>query len=307
MAKMPGAEWRPLGTQTEPRITPLVWCLHSMAGSFAGTQQWFETFNGPGYQGTESHFGVAFDGRIRQWQDTGRQADANGPDGGMYILSIETEDDGTPDDTPWTPKQMEAIARILAWGHAEHAIPVQRAAGAGRQFAGVAIHRDGIDPWRRPGHDRWSTSRGKTCPGEARIRQVPAVIARARILAGLDKPSGGNGSSAALPTKGSTMIMLGQIVGRDEIFVGNSQTSRHIRRPSSVLRVQGSVRDWTADPDATTVWTYADLDEMQDVMGMLVTDPVDWSDLEDTEKAILADLKAAPVRVADELRNRLTA
>jgi hypothetical protein len=224
MSRMPGAEWSPLGPQTEPRITPTVVCLHSMAGSFSGTDAWFRKFNGAGYQGTESHFGVAFDGRIRQWQDTGRQADANGPDGGGYVLSIETEDDGTPDNTPWTPAQVESIARILAWAHAEHRIPLADTRGW-PGMPGVAIHRYGINPWRMGGHDRWSTSAGKTCPGEARIRQVPAVIARARILAGLDKPTDSSKPLApATLTSGDSMFVISApdrgvaVIGPDYFF-----------------------------------------------------------------------------------------
>jgi hypothetical protein len=287
MSRMPGAEWSPLGPQTEPRITPTVVCLHSMAGSFSGTDAWFRKFNGAGYQGTESHFGVAFDGRVRQWQDTGRQADANGPDGGGYVLSIETEDDGTPDDTPWTPAQVEAIARILAWAHAEHGIPLVDTKGV-PDTRGVAIHRYGVRPWRKPGHDRWSTSAGKTCPGEARIRQVPAVIARARILAGLDKPS----DSSKPATRKDDDMKLIEAEGRGVALLGAAYFygAPDVEARDALIRAYGA-------PDRVNAREF-DLLRAAHIFGTTAEDVLD------ALEALPADVAEA---VANELRTRLTA
>ena len=219
MAIYPGARWRPLGANTEPRITPRVVCLHTIVGSRSSAYNWFKYGNGEGYRGTESHFGIGMDGTVDQWQDTDFQADANGPDGGFYVISIETGDDGTPEDTPWTPEQFERIAQVLAWCYEEHDIPLELIPDTRPGRRGVGYHRQGVDPWRVPGGDRWSTSFGKTCPGEARIAQVPAVIERARVLAGLDDdmPSADEVASAVwnyrvkhtldVPARASTMLV----------------------------------------------------------------------------------------------------
>lgn len=78
--RYPGASWRPLGTQSEPLITPRVLVFHTMVGYLRGTDSLFRR---EGYTGTESHFGVggpwdggALDGAVWQWQSIDRQADA---------------------------------------------------------------------------------------------------------------------------------------------------------------------------------------------------------------------------------------
>ena len=70
--RYPSASWRPLGTQSEPAITPRILIFHTMVGSLKGTDA---LFRGQGYTGTESHFGVggpwdgaALDGAVWQWQ-----------------------------------------------------------------------------------------------------------------------------------------------------------------------------------------------------------------------------------------------
>jgi hypothetical protein len=294
VARMPGAEWSPLGPQTEPRITPTVVCLHSMAGSFSGTDAWFRKFNGAGYQGTESHFGVAFDGRVRQWQDTGRQADANGPDGGGYVLSIETEDDGTPDNTPWTPAQFEAIARILAWAYAEHGVPLVDTKGV-PDARGVAIHRYGVNPWRKPGHDRWSTSAGKTCPGEARIRQVPAVIARARILAGLDRPADSS-KPPAPATSGDRPMYLISCPARGVAVIGDDYwmplpNDEHVHAALALLPAENVKA--TDNPRLFDLW---------------VAIATQGKTSSDAVEAAMAEVPSETAQlVVDELRSRLTA
>ncbi len=59
MLTYPAAVHKPLGPQTEPRMTGHdIVCLHTMAGYLSSTDRYFRAANGAGYIGTESHFGV---------------------------------------------------------------------------------------------------------------------------------------------------------------------------------------------------------------------------------------------------------
>lgn len=211
MTRMPGAVWDPLAgnwfRQPLMRAHNIV-CVHTMVGSLSGTRRWFADGNGPGYHGSESHFGTFPDGRKLQWQDIAHSADAN-RDGNGDVISIENADmgPGFPDwDTgsadnvpPFTPAQVEANAQIIAWAcsteaHADcprswvchrEGIPIRLVPDTRPGRRGIAYHRQGCDPWRVEGGVRWSSSYGKGCPGPARIRQtVNLIIPRARQIAG---------------------------------------------------------------------------------------------------------------------------
>jgi N-acetylmuramoyl-L-alanine amidase len=131
MTRYSKATWRPLGEQTQPRMKRHdIICLHTMVGTLTGTDRMFKN---NGYSGTESHFGIGGkwgdgrDGEVLQWQDTEFQADAN-LDGNHRIISIETGDNfpkKAADIEPWTPKQLEALAQLIAY--------LRHPAGAGRR------------------------------------------------------------------------------------------------------------------------------------------------------------------------------
>lgn len=208
----PRAEHRPLGPQTEPRMTGHdVVCLHTMVGYLASTDQYFRCGNGVGYAGTESHIGIGgtwgkdgtlgLDGVVRQWQDLMHQADAN-LDGNPTTISVETADNTARPIQPWTLLQCEAIAEFLEWvcDKATHAgcpdtwtchqvgIPLVLIPDTLPGRRGIGYHRQGCDPWRVLGGVRWSASRGKDCPTQARIDQIPAIIARAQAIAAAKRP-----------------------------------------------------------------------------------------------------------------------
>lgn len=203
MLTYPGAAFKPLGPQTEPSMTGHdIVCIHTMVGYLSSTDRYFRVTNGAGYQGTESHYGVGgkwgsdavagLDGVVYQWQDIAHQADAN-LDGNSTVISIETADNAARPIQPWTLLQCEAIARLLAWlcSVAVHAdcpstwachrdgIPLALIPDTKPGRRGIGYHRQGIDPWRVDGGVKWSDSRGKDCPTEARIAQLPAILARA--------------------------------------------------------------------------------------------------------------------------------
>lgn len=196
MARYPDAVWVPLGAQSEPRMRAYdIVCMHTMVGSLLGTERYFKQ---QGYGGTESHFGVggssdrSRDGQVRQWQDTAHQADAN-LDGNWHVLSIETSDGGDP-SRPWSTKQLNAIVNTIAWLCRTHDIPPVLIPDTRPGRRGLAYHRQGVpasrwhqgEPgWLVPGGERWSSSVGKTCPGDVRIEQfIDTVIPHVQAALG---------------------------------------------------------------------------------------------------------------------------
>lgn len=203
----PGATWRPLGAQSQPAMTghDLV-IVHTMVGSLVGTDTMFRA---AGYTGTESHYGLGgswgrdraaqLDGVVYQWQDRSRTADAN-LDANPIAISVETADNApanAEDIARWTTSQAASLVELLAWecsvaAHAQcppewtchtRGIPAALVPDSRPGRRGIAYHRQGIDPWRVPGGQEWSTARGKACPGPQRIAQlteeiIPAVGVR---------------------------------------------------------------------------------------------------------------------------------
>lgn len=221
--RCPFAEWRPLGPQTEPSMRGHdIVCAHTMVGYVSSTDPYFRTVNGKGYAGTESHYGIGgrwgpdlgggLDGKIWQWQDRNHEADAN-LEGSDHVISIETADNAKEPIEPWTPKQLDALVRLIAWecSHIAHrdcpsswacrkgttwrgvkvAIPPTLIADTKPGRRGIGYHRQGCPPskwtagepgWLVPGGEKWSTSTGKDCPKQVRVDQlIKAVIPRVQI------------------------------------------------------------------------------------------------------------------------------
>lgn len=182
--RLSGAEWRPLGPETEPTIDPEVLIFHTMVGYLKGTEG---VFKSQGYTGDESTWGVggpwdgaALDGVIWQWQDTRRQADAQYA-GNAYADSVETSDGGNPNH-PWSSAQLVSLIDIaVAFCHAHpnrkpHLVNATGPLG------------DGAFGYHELRHD-WNLS-GHRCPGavrEAQLRTIVIPKARA-ILQGATPP-----------------------------------------------------------------------------------------------------------------------
>jgi hypothetical protein len=200
MTTMPGAKYRPLErTQGQSRMARHdIICLHTMVGSLTSTDAFFKR---GGWSGTESHFGVGgkwgadathgLDGEIYQWQDTEYVAHAN-LEGNHRVISVETADNAPnlPSQIkPWTPAQLDAIVRIIAWACRKYEIPAVLIPDTKPGRRGIGYHRQGCEHSRGigkvpgflvAGGERWSTSRGKECPGAQRIAQIPGIITRVR-------------------------------------------------------------------------------------------------------------------------------
>jgi hypothetical protein len=187
-------------------------CVHTMAGFLAGTESMFQK---DGWAGTESHFGVGGpadpgkDGIVYQWVDTDFQADAN-LQGNARLISIETSDGG--DETnPWSTAQLDAITEIIVWCCREYSIPAELIADSAPGRRGIGYHRQGIDPWRVAGGEKWSNSQGKVCPGDVRIAQLVNDIVP-RVKQQVSPPSGSFRLESVSPesgVSGSEVVLTG--------------------------------------------------------------------------------------------------
>jgi N-acetyl-anhydromuramyl-L-alanine amidase AmpD len=157
---MPGAIWRPVPNCTKGGQDSVVGVvLHIMEGTLIGSDAWFRN---PASQAS-AHFGVSKAGVIYQWVDTKDRAWAQS--GGNHTwLSIEHE--GHEGDA-LTPPQLAATARIVAWTHAEHGVPLVISNSTGTR--GIGWHGMGGAAWG--GH--------YDCPGEPIKAQRTAIIAAA--------------------------------------------------------------------------------------------------------------------------------
>ena len=181
--RYPGAIYKPLGTQTQPRMARYdIFCFHTMVGSLAGTH---DMFSKNGYGGTESHYGVggiwggdantSNDGVAYQWQDLAYTADAN-LDGNPRIISVETADNAKIPIAPWTAKQLETLIDMAVWHCITYDIPPVLIPDTKPGRRGIGYHAQGIPPNLVSGGERWSSADGKVCPDTARIRQLKEII-----------------------------------------------------------------------------------------------------------------------------------
>jgi len=178
--RYPAAAWRPLGTQSEPLITPRILVFHTMVGTLRSSEALFRQ---DGYTGVEAHFGVggpwdgaALDGAVWQWQSIDRQADAQAG-GNPYCVSIETSDGGDP-DRAWSARQIEALIELAVWFCQQTGAPARLVSGTGDH--GFGYHRQ-FATWNPQGH---------TCPNPTRQRQLQAIVIPrvAQRLSGDDMP-----------------------------------------------------------------------------------------------------------------------
>ena len=138
-----------------------------------------------------SHFYVAEDGTVEQYIDTDFYSAAD-YEGNDATISIESWDGygrlwTTGQPPPWTAAQVAALKALSTWIIQTHpTIPTRLATDSrvGASSRGLSWHRLGVEssPPFRPGYRvdggmYYSTSVGKTCPGDARIAQIPGILA----------------------------------------------------------------------------------------------------------------------------------
>ena len=199
MARYPGASWRPIaryqpgGKSFRPDFNPRRLVLHTAVSN--ATPSMFSFFNVDGR--ATPHFYVGRDGEVEQYIDTDHGSSAV-LDGSPTCITVETWDGyghtwaGGAPGPRWRDKQVESLARLAVWCHAEHGIPLKQLPSSKPGTEGVGWHRQGIDgnfppgllAGRVNGGERWSLAQGKVCPTDTRIRQgVDQVIPRALAIA----------------------------------------------------------------------------------------------------------------------------
>lgn len=132
--------------------------LHIIQGSIESADIWFHNAKAQ----ASAHFGNAKDGRFFQWVDTDDKAWAEAAGNGQWI-SVENE--GHAGDS-LTPQQIENIAQLYVWLHAEYGVPIQSTDDPNGE--GLCWHGAGGAAWG--GHT--------ACPGEPIKAQRPAILAR---------------------------------------------------------------------------------------------------------------------------------
>jgi hypothetical protein len=204
-----GTQYKPLSSQqTQPAMTAHdIACAHTMVGNLTSTHGMFME---NGYGGTESHVGVGgkwgpdadkgLDGVAYQWQDMRYSADAN-LDGSRRIISVETADNAPHDAADiqdWTQKQLDKLIEMftricsldfhkncpehwvcrqgVVWNGVKVAIPPVLVPDSKPSRRGLAYHRQGINPWRVSGGEKWSKYDGKECPADRRIKQFKEIV-----------------------------------------------------------------------------------------------------------------------------------
>lgn len=198
MARYAAATFRPIlryapgGSAHRSTFTGRRLIIHT---AVSNASSMFGFFNEPGR--ATPHFYVNRDGAVEQFIDTAHGSSAN-LEGNHDCITVETWDGGTGPWSPgpeFTPKQVEALARLAAWCYTTHGIPLERLPSSLPGTQGVGWHRLGIDGnfpeapgellgGRVTGGEHWTTSPGKVCPTDTRIKQIVGeILPRAIVLA----------------------------------------------------------------------------------------------------------------------------
>lgn len=188
MPKMPGAIQRPIHRSNygDKRSRTDCVILHVDAGGADTLAGLWSRANA----GASSNFYVTDEGTIEQYVDSDYKTYTS-KDGSWRSIGVETE--GKDDGSVWTKAQCEKIAELLAWCHKTHGVPLQIMRSSRSDEKGVGYHRLGVDGnfpatgihagrQQRGGGELWSSSRGKTCPTDERIDQIPGIISRAQQI-----------------------------------------------------------------------------------------------------------------------------
>lgn len=135
-----------------------------------------------------SHFYVAKDGTVEQYIDTTYRS-ASDLHGNDSTISVETQGGvRNPEGERWTAAQVEALMKLWRWARDTHDIKNQVAKNTqtNENSSGLSWHRLGVDgnfsgrkgilstSWK-PGGILYSKARGKICPGDAKILQIPGI------------------------------------------------------------------------------------------------------------------------------------
>lgn len=203
----------------------------------------------------ESHFFIKMNGVIEQYMDTRVRADANRY-ANSRAISIETEDEGDPARIPWSSEQVKALVRLTDWLCDTHPKILRRKCPAWDQ-AGIGYH----SMWGAP--SPWTPSAGKTCPGAARIPQVPSIIAAVASANTTPIP-------VSVPTTKDyedmhIPAMLVQAAGDPKVWVTDNLTKQHVqnREHMALLLFLGTAK--AGEGGKPFVWSAAAINSIRTV------------------------------------------
>lgn len=196
--RYPGAYWMPAGDDQGSNGGPNTVSVHGAItkAGLDGLRSWVG-------QSNSCHGAVDKVGAAGQFKDFDRVAygmfDGNYRGGVTWEtwdgldVKVATYDDvnrGNHDNPSgvWYAEQCERIADIIAWddvvlGIAARTVVSTRDRAHGMHGHGIPNRASLIGTNIYVGPDRWSTDSRKPCPGDKRIAQWPAIIARAQIIA----------------------------------------------------------------------------------------------------------------------------
>lgn len=282
--RYPAATWRPIPeASTQAHIVPVIVILHTIVGSAAGAISVMHSDRSE----TEAHLVGPFTGPLVQLMPFDRRADCNWKvnawvtpidlqlEDGVVVpagtvcgaISIETEDDGTPEDTPWNANQVDQLVRFLAWARRELHIPLVRCPDP--FLPGVGYHSmpgmNRLKVWEPTAvppygsfvdgqgrtvniYNPWTNTVGKSCPAAARIAQFDGIVAAARALAEPAPPPIEIPEPPTRPEEDDNMGIIvtnaeplpagvipndptGQLKGSAMFLLLDDGRLRHIRRP----------------------------------------------------------------------------
>jgi hypothetical protein len=144
------------------------------------------------------------DGRMAQLVDAFTKADCQYKANG-FAASVETQDRGsaTLASTPWSPEQVEQLAGVAAWMHLHPRIRLPLTPATKWDGTGIGPHRQ---------FPEWSVYQGKTCPGDARVAQIPQILALANEIAYSTSPE------PPTPEESEVRYVVLQATGRPELL-----------------------------------------------------------------------------------------
>ncbi|WP_291279998.1 N-acetylmuramoyl-L-alanine amidase [Galactobacter sp.] len=166
---------------TATKTTKTCIILHTAASNGDSLHAWFSNPSAA----ASSHFYVRKSGVVEQYVDTAQVSWASGAANSRSI-SIETEGLG---DEAWTTAQVTALIALCQWIIKKHpGIPTRQMDSSSATDKGIGWHRLGCDGNfpetgilrgrnQRGKGESWSKAYGKVCPGDDRIKQVPAIVA----------------------------------------------------------------------------------------------------------------------------------
>jgi N-acetylmuramoyl-L-alanine amidase-like protein len=294
MAWMPGVNTSIRANDGNSKLVcnPDVICLHTIVGYAPASA---------------ATFSVKSNGYTWQHRDSERQSAAN-LNGNDHIISIENEDHG-PAFGDWntndghavpdfTAEQIEAIAKICAWGYKEHGIPLVLAKDSKPGTKGIAYHRLGIKSPNNfegynykgwvPGGEIWTNYSGKICPGDRRISQIPQIIKRARQIAGLEPGGGEDELSWEEKLKDGKWTPGGDGTARHAIAFIHQIAERNANLATQIASLESKLKDVSTKLDKIAA---PDVDEVALARALVNAGLSSGLTFEQTQSAVLDVLK----------------